>query len=165
MRMTFRDGKTNLDAEYTPDGKFWPSSPRAIEFSLLKDKVGLLRINNFMDADFCQQFDNIYPSILKTRALIIDLRGNEGGNSGNGDYILRHLTSDTIKTGQWTSPAYIPAFASWGMDQPVHQGAGNTLPPFTDRPVFDRPAAILVDGEHSLPPKISQPHSAAWDAA
>ncbi|WP_289736271.1 S41 family peptidase [Paramuribaculum intestinale] len=146
MRMTFRDGKTNLDAEYTPDGKFWPSSPRAIEFSLLKDKVGLLRINNFMDADFCQQFDNIYPSILKTRALIIDLRGNEGGNSGNGDYILRHLTSDTIKTGQWTSPAYIPAFASWGMDQPVHQGAGNTLPPFTDRPVFDRPAAILVDG-------------------
>ncbi len=24
MRMTFRDGKTNLDAEYTPDGKFLP---------------------------------------------------------------------------------------------------------------------------------------------
>lgn len=146
IHMTFRNGKTNIETEYTPDGKFWPSSPRAIEFSLLKDRVGLLRINNFMDADFCQQFDNIYPSILKTRALIIDLRGNEGGNSGNGDYILRHLASDTIKTGQWTSPAYIPAFASWGMDQPVHQGAGNTLPPYTDRPVYDRPAAILVDG-------------------
>lgn len=146
MRMTFRNGKKGLEAEYTPDGNFRPNSPRAIEFSTLKDNVGLLRINNFMDADFREQFDNIYPAILKTRALIIDLRGNEGGNSGNGDHILRHLSSDTIKTGTWTSPAYIPAFASWSMEQPVHHGAGNTLAPVTDRPVYDRPAVLLVDG-------------------
>lgn len=146
MRMTFRNGKKVLEAESTPDGNFRPNSPRAIEFSMLKNHVGLLRINNFMDADFREQFDNIYPAILKTRALIIDLRGNEGGNSGNGDHILRHLSSDTIKTGAWTSPAYIPAFASWGMEQPVHHGAGNTLAPVTDRPVYDRPAVLLVDG-------------------
>jgi len=146
MHLTFRNGKKVLEAAYTPDGNFRPNSPRAIEFSMLKNHVGLLRINNFMDADFREQFDNIYPAILKTRALIIDLRGNEGGNSGNGDHILRHLSSDTIKTGPWTSPAYIPAFASWGMEQPVHHGAGNTLAPVTDRPVYDRPAVLLVDG-------------------
>ena len=146
MHMTFRNGKKGLEADYTPDGNFRPNSPRAIEFSMLKNNVGLLRINNFMDADFREQFDNIYPAILKTRALIIDLRGNEGGNSGNGDHILRHLSSDTIKTGAWTSPAYIPAFASWSMEQPVHHGAGNSLAPVTDRPVYDRPAVLLVDG-------------------
>lgn len=146
MHLTFRNGKKGLEADYTPDGNFRPNSPRAIEFSMLKNNVGLLRINNFMDADFREQFDNIYPAILKTRALIIDLRGNEGGNSGNGDHILRHLSSDTIKTGAWTSPAYIPAFASWSMKQPVHHGAGNTLAPVTDRPVYDRPAVLLVDG-------------------
>ena len=32
------------------------------------------------------------PDLLKTRALIIDIRGNGGGNSGNADYIVRHLT-------------------------------------------------------------------------
>lgn len=146
MHLTFRNGKKGLEADYTPDGNFRPNSPRAIEFSMLKNHVGLLRINNFMDADFREQFDNIYPAILKTRALIIDLRGNEGGNSGNGDHILRHLSSDTIKTGAWTSPAYIPAFASWSMEQPVHHGAGNSLAPVTDRPVYDRPAVLLVDG-------------------
>lgn len=146
MRMTFRNGKKDFEAQYTPDGNFQPNSPRAIEFSMLKDNVGLLRINNFIDADFREQFDNIYPSLLKTRALIIDLRGNEGGNSGNGDHILRHLSSDTIKTGAWTSPAYIPAFASWNIEQPVHHGAGNALVPITDRPVYDRPAVLLVDG-------------------
>ncbi|MDE7356755.1 MAG: hypothetical protein K2N21_08355 [Rikenellaceae bacterium] len=146
LRMTFGNGKRDLYIEYTPDGNFRPNSPRAVEFSLLKDRVGFLRINNFMDADFREQFDNIYPDILKTRALIVDLRGNKGGNSGNGDHILRHLASDTIKTGQWTSPAYIPAFASWGMDQPVHHQEGDTLLPYADRPLYDHPTVLLVDG-------------------
>lgn len=146
LRMEFTKGKKRLEVDYVPDGKFWQKQPRAISFSLLKGKIGLLRINNFMDADFREQFDSIYPAILGTKALIIDLRGNAGGNSGNGDHILRHLTSDTIRTDPWTSPAYIPAYASWGMEQPVHKAEGGTMPPYTDRTIYDRPVAVLVDG-------------------
>lgn len=64
---------------------------------------------------------------------------------GNGDHILRHLTTDSIMTDPWTSPAYIPAYASWRMKQPVHKAEGGTMQPYTDRPIYERPVTVLVD--------------------
>ncbi|MBO4945528.1 MAG: hypothetical protein J6C91_09785 [Muribaculaceae bacterium] len=146
LRMEFRKGKKRIEVDYVADGKFMRKQPQAISFSLLKGKIGLLRISNFMDADFREQFDRIYPAILDTKALLIDLRGNAGGNSGNGDHILRHLTTDSIMTDPWTSPAYIPAYASWRMKQPVHKAEGGTMLPYTDRAIYERPVMVLVDG-------------------
>lgn len=146
LRMEFRKGKKRIEVDYVADGKVMRKQPQAISFSLLKGKIGLLRINNFMDADFREQFDRIYPAILDTKALVIDLRGNAGGNSGNGDHILRHLTTDSIKTDPWSSPVYIPAYASWRMKQPVHRSKGGTMLPYTDREIYRRPVAVIVDG-------------------
>lgn len=148
VRIQLQKGKKTLDVEYVPSGKKFirPQSPRAITYSLLPGNVGYLRLANFMDHDFYDQFDGIYPDLLKSDALIIDLRGNGGGNSGNGDHVLRHLTSDSIRTGAWSSPCYVPAFASWHMEQPVHRAESGYMKPYTDRPIYDKPIVVMVDG-------------------
>jgi carboxyl-terminal processing protease len=59
--------------------------------------VGYLTINNFEDWKIVKQFDSLYNSITQTRALIIDIRNNGGGNSGIGMQILRKLTDKPFK--------------------------------------------------------------------
>lgn len=130
--------------------KAWPHrsvvlrSP-VLELKSLKGKVGYLKIRNFMDQNFKKKFDNLYPEILKTKALIIDIRDNGGGNSGNADYILRHLTQDTIQTNPWRTPMYMPAFASWGYPLQWYTASSNQLTPFHDREVYDKPVIILAN--------------------
>ena len=70
-----------------------------------------MKISNFMNGRLTKEFDKVYPEILKTRALIIDIRSNHGGSSVNADYIAKHFYADSLLTGAWESRQYIPAFA------------------------------------------------------
>ena len=107
--------------------------------------ISLLRISTFMGDNFKQEFSEIYDSILASKALIIDLRDNDGGNSGNGDYILRHICRDSIPTGRWESPISIPAFTSWGMTPEPYRGGGEKMAPFTEVPIYTNPIVVLID--------------------
>lgn len=148
LRMQFSNGKNTVGVDYVAGSRNFtkPSAPRALGFDMLSGNIGHLRISNFMDADFKDSFDHLYPEILKTKALIIDLRGNGGGNSNNADHILRHLTDQKIKTDPWTSPAYIPAYASWNRQQPLHHSEEDYMEPYNDRPAYTRPIALITDG-------------------
>lgn len=115
------------------------------EYKKLKDGVGYLRIRDFMSGSFRDDFDKIYPRILKAKGLVIDLRGNGGGNSGNADYVLRHLTADTIRTASWSSPTYIPAFASWGRRTDDYRSPSGRMLPHDDRPLYTGRVAVLTD--------------------
>ncbi len=116
-----------------------------LSFSLKKGNIGYLRIHDFMSSDIQHLFDSLYPQILTTSALIIDIRNNHGGNSGNADYILRHLSSDSIKTDAWRSPMYIPAWASWSMKQPWHEVKSEYMAPVEGKAIFDKPMVVLVN--------------------
>lgn len=130
-----------MDSE-TPDLQ----APKPIlSFDLKKGNIGYLRIKDFMASDIKQEFDRLYPQILKTSALIIDIRNNPGGNSGNADYILRHLSSDPIKTDSWRSPMYIPAYASWGRKQPWYEAEAEYMSPMEGKVIFDKPVVVLVN--------------------
>lgn len=122
------------------------ATPPTFTFRRLDKNTGYLRVDNFMDANFRARFDSIYPSIHDTKALIVDLRGNAGGNSGNGDYLLRHLTDSPIPTSSWSSPVYIPAYASWGESRPDYVEPSGFIQPFKDRPVYNGKMVLLVDG-------------------
>lgn len=122
------------------------AEPETLVFKNLENNIGYLRIHNFMDSDIRSKFDSIYPHILRTDALVIDIRGNSGGNSGNGDYILKHLTDGPIPLASWSSPGYVPALASWGEIQPVYKESGHTMLPFSDRCLYLNPIMLLVDG-------------------
>ncbi len=144
LRLALRDGDRELLVKAWPHQSVAPRSP-ALELKTLKGKVGYLRIRNFMDQNFKKNFDGLYPDLLKTKALIIDIRDNGGGNSGNADYILRHLTQDTIQTNPWRTPMYMPAFASWGYPLQWYTVSSNKLVPFKDREIYDNPIIVLAN--------------------
>lgn len=147
LRLTLKEGERTFDVPYTVGSVQWDMSEKQpdFNFSILKDHIGYLRIASFNGSAIKGQFDSLYSDILRTRALVIDIRGNGGGNSGNSDYILRHFSADSMKTASWRSPMYIPAFASWGYTNLWHETQSGTLPPIQDKPVYDKPIVLLVD--------------------
>jgi C-terminal processing protease CtpA/Prc len=147
IRLKLRDGKQTHTIKYTIGDADWDLQEQngLLHFSLLDNHVGYLRIESFNDSRVCQQFDTLYPRILETHALIIDLRDNGGGNSGNGDYILTHLSKDSIKTDSWRSPMYIPAYASWNMKQPWYESHSEYMQPAKGKTVYTKPIILLVN--------------------
>ncbi len=87
------------------------------EFKKIKQNIGLLTINKFWGKDFNQKFDAIFKKLLNTNALIIDIRDNEGGNSQNAEYVLKHLAKNNFYGSAWRTRQYRPAFISWGKSE------------------------------------------------
>ena len=116
-----------------------------VAYRLLDDSIGYLRIRNFMDSDIPSAFDRLYPQILQSRELVIDLRGNGGGNSNNGDYILQHLTADSLRCASWSSPTYVPALASWGIRPDAYRMDGRCLYVKDNITPYTRPIVVLVN--------------------
>ena len=122
-----------------------PSIP-LFDFSVLEDNIGVLKIDNFSNRDFTALFDSIYDKILATDALIIDIRGNGGGNSGNADYILSHFTNESFQVyHQLSSPKYIPAIASWNQPREWYIRDPSTIQPIDNKPIYNKPIALLID--------------------
>lgn len=117
---------------------------QTLSLTLLENNIGLLKVSSFNDKDFNRKFDQVYPSILSTDALIIDLRDNEGGASSYADYILRHLSEKPIKTSSWSSRMYIPVHASWGWEDEWYRMASSEMNP-VDGERYARPIAVMVD--------------------
>lgn len=115
-----------------------------MKYTVLENNIGVLKINHFMDRSFNQLFDEIYPDILSSDALIIDLRDNGGGNSGYADYILRHLSDKPIRTSSWSSRMYIPAHASWYYGDEWYATASGFLKP-ADKDIYKNPIVLLVN--------------------
>lgn len=116
-----------------------------ISFTEIKKGIGLLTIRDFWRSNIREEFDKAFESISKTKALIVDIRGNGGGNSGNSEYILRHLTDKQIVSSSWKSPIYIPAFASWGREIEEYSSKGNVINPIVGKEAYTRPIVLLVD--------------------
>jgi C-terminal processing protease CtpA/Prc len=116
-----------------------------ISFTEIKKGIGLLTIRDFWRSNIREEFDKAFESISKTKALIVDIRGNGGGNSGNSEYILRHLTDKQIVSSSWKSPLYIPAFASWGRELEEYSSKGNVINPIVGKEAYTRPIVLLVD--------------------
>lgn len=114
-------------------------------FRVVSGNIGLLTLKNFASSDVRNFFDSIYRQLLSTNGLVIDLRGNGGGNSGHADYILSHLTTDSIATDPWTTPLYKPAFASWGMEPEVFESPSEMMAPVKDKTPYLNPVVVLID--------------------
>lgn len=146
MALVLKDGDKTVSVDYTAERETADTeSKEPLAFSKLSHGVGYLRINRFWGESFSVTFDKIYKQILETDALIIDVRGNSGGNSGLSQYVLSHLTTDSIVDSQWSSPTYVPAYASWGMpSEPVVQ-RGRKYAPLEGKTIYDKPVVVLVD--------------------
>ena len=144
---TLKDGDRSFDYHYDSGTEKWDlhTNRPPLSFSMLDKHIGYLKISSFGSSKVTQLFDSIYPSILDTKALVIDIRGNGGGNSGRSEYIAKHFATDTLRSSSWQSPMYIPAYTSWGYGRMWHRTEPGKLTPLQGKEIYTRPVVLLVD--------------------
>lgn len=111
--------------------------------------VYVAHLNSCADPDVVSQFDRRFARWTGVRAVILDLRENDGTGGGReaGYRILARFMSHPFVTSRWRTPDYRPAYR--GSDMPDSAGAWFSGPPDTigppaDLPSFDGPVAILT---------------------
>jgi len=133
---TFR--KTVARSGYTDE-----QSRPVLEFRLLKDNVGYLALNGFDKAEVVQRFAETYPQISQTRALIIDVRANGGGNSDYGYEVLSYLTDQPFQTSRWMTRDYHPPFRPWERAPQWYSESEELVKPKGGSP-YTRPVVLLT---------------------
>lgn len=116
-----------------------------LEFKVVDKKIGLLTIPHFQNNETTAFFDSVFPRISQTDGLIIDLRGNGGGNSGYADHIARHLIDRPIATDRWITRVYNPAFASWGLKEETYSAQQDSMMPLDGIKPYLKPVVLLTD--------------------
>lgn len=136
----------------TPEGKNveqsfrrlkWDFDTIPVRFSVLPGNVGHVIINSFGSEKTVEEFDRLFPQILKTDALIIDVRGNGGGNSNNGFEIIGYLTDKAFKTNISVLHLYRPAHRAWGDDPVKLEISGDDWKPYKNK-LYDKPVVVLT---------------------
>ena len=85
-----------------------------LTFKRLPDDIAYVALNSFGSDEIVQEFENQLDTITSCQGLIIDVRANGGGNSGNAYEIVKHLTNTPFLTSQWQTREHRAAFKAWG---------------------------------------------------
>jgi C-terminal processing protease CtpA/Prc len=95
------------------------SRPRKplVEYRALPSGIAYVAINSFDDGKVVGEFEAVMPELKQARAIVIDLRDNGGGNSGNGDRILQMITAGDYPSQTWWTREYRPAMRAWGIPE------------------------------------------------
>ena len=147
IRLTFKDEKNKIfeqSISHSMSEKKLPAKP-LFDFKEIDNHIGFLKINAFWGDNYVERFDSIYEKLAHIDALIIDIRGNEGGNSDYSAYILSHLTSKKFKMSDWSSPLYIPANASWNYPKEWYSQKSYDYSPVENKTIFNKPIVLLIN--------------------
>lgn len=95
------------------NAKIYPHD-EGFSFSLINHKTALLTINTFYDDSLPTFLDSVFNTLPHSKNLIIDLRRNTGGNSGNAFQLLDRLTNNSYASGTSIVRQYRPTNRAWG---------------------------------------------------
>ena len=89
------------DSVFAPKPGEYPDEQKRdlLEYKVLDNNIAYVALNSFSDAKIDTLFENLLPSLDKSKGIIIDLRYNGGGDDGIAFTILRHFIKDTIILG------------------------------------------------------------------
>jgi carboxyl-terminal processing protease len=119
-----------------------PATP-PFELKMLSGNVAYVKLNTFADNRAAEMFAAAFDEIAVARALIIDVRNNDGGNSDVGWRVLSFLTDKPFKTSKWYTRQYRPAFRAWGRAQETYgKEAGEYLP--NGKKFYAKPVIVLT---------------------
>jgi C-terminal processing protease CtpA/Prc len=95
-----------------PADKEW----KFVELKWYQGDVAYVTINSFNSKQVVDDFEAIFPGLNKrAKKLIIDIRNNNGGNSGYAAQVLSRLTPDNDLIGSaWYTRVHKPDQMSWG---------------------------------------------------
>ncbi|MDA3614761.1 S41 family peptidase [Polluticaenibacter yanchengensis] len=100
--VTIHFGETPLDKTSTTSNQ----TPGKIESKILNDSVAYISILS-MTGNVVEEFIKAFDTLSRKPFLIIDVRRNQGGNSGNSEKIAEYLISEKQKacvSNRWLNP-------------------------------------------------------------
>jgi carboxyl-terminal processing protease len=121
--------------------KTFPPAP--LRLKVLEGNVGYVALDSFGDQKLVKEFDDLFPEIEKTSALILDLRNNGGGNSEIGWDILAHLTDKPFTIPAWRTTEYHPSFRAWGLGPQSYTEPDGGRAPKAGK-FFAKPVVVLT---------------------
>ncbi|MBS1563056.1 MAG: peptidase S41 [Bacteroidetes bacterium] len=107
----------SLVHERSKDTSYFPpfKTQGLLELRWYDKDIAYLALNSFGDQKIDKIFMDSLPALLKAKALILDLRGNGGGSTGIGTFILQHLTNDSILPRSRTfTRQHVAVYKAWG---------------------------------------------------
>ncbi len=148
VKLTFGNGKERTLTRVAANEL--PSSPPVplVSFEVLDGNVGHLMLISFNDEKLRAQFDELWPQIEKTSALVIDIRANGGGNTSNGYHVLKTLTNKPFRGSRWRTRKYLPSNRAWGRPEQWDEHEAPSVEP-DGRRLYDKPVAVLI-GERTF---------------
>ncbi|HSI91098.1 MAG TPA: S41 family peptidase, partial [Adhaeribacter sp.] len=93
-----KPGKKTATVEITrsDDRLAWvkpmPAAPPIVTFKMLDKNTGMLALNSFANEKVLSEFKEKLPELRKCKALVLDLRNNNGGISTYAYEIVKHFT-------------------------------------------------------------------------
>ncbi len=79
------------------------------------DGIAVIRITTFMDDSVPGKIYDKFEELSKAKGYIIDVRGNGGGNSSNGDAIAALFIDGQFESCAAETQVYEPTYKAWGM--------------------------------------------------
>ncbi len=87
---------------------------KVMDFKVIDD-IGYVKLNTFGDDTVITMFKAILPQLYKCKGVILDIRGNGGGDSGIGVEILKYFTDQKLLIGSaWKTRDNVAAYKAWG---------------------------------------------------
>ena len=96
----------------------WQKPPRLearpLEFERLDDDVLYFALNTFNTPDVVSAFEEHLPQLATAKAVVLDIRGNGGGNSSHGWNIGRYFSDEPLEVSHWRTRSHRAAYKAWG---------------------------------------------------
>jgi len=121
-----------------------PHTPwKRFEYKVLPGNIAYVALRSFGSNGAVTDFDAAFLQILKSDALVLDVRENGGGSSNVGWAILGYLTDKPFSSSQWRTRDYRPAYRAWGMAEKWYSQGASELAPHGVDP-YRKPVVVLT---------------------
>ncbi len=104
-----------------------------VEYAIHRDNIGYVCIASFNDEGTLDDFDAVLDQLMDTRGLIIDVRRNVGGSTGNIEKVVCRFIQSPLK--------YMKGFTKGNV--PYNK---NPIQPKSSRKRYVNPVVILING-------------------
>ena len=109
------------------------------------DGVAIVRLSTFDDPTLPERFDEAFPDFRGVSGLVLDLRGNGGGNDAHGKRIVGRLIATPIRDVSWSTRVRNAYLAAQGRGEAWFEGPPWFVPPRVPFGGFRGPVAVLID--------------------
>lgn len=117
------------------------------DLQITKDNIAYLKVNDFENSHYKEIFDSLYVQIQPTKALIIDMRENGGGNGDQGFYILSHLIAKSTLAAKSKTKQNIASFKAWGNTDMWLETDPYSIEPIYGKERYMKPVIVLTGAQ------------------